>query len=91
MSDDVPTDVETVLTQLFAAGQDAIDEGNIDTCRQVVGSVESVATNKLAEGKRKERLVHGCERVRKLLAEEEYTVAAEYLRAMDEQLTDGED
>lgn len=88
MTDDVPTDVETVLAQLFAAGQDALEEESFDTCRQVVGSIESVATNKLPEGDRRARLLHGCERIRELLAENEVAAAAEYLRAMDAQLAE---
>ena len=88
MSDDLPTDVETVLAQLFDAGQDALESEEFDTCRQVVGSVESVATNKLPESERRARLLHGCERVRVLLDEEETAVAAEYLRAMDAQLAE---
>lgn len=88
MSDDVPTDVETVLAQLFAAGQDALGDEEFDTCRQVVESVESVATNKLPESERRARLLHGCERVHALLDEEELEVAAEYLRAMDAQLAE---
>jgi hypothetical protein len=91
VSDDVPTDVETVLAQLFAAGQDALADDDIDTCRQVIGSAESTAANKLADGERKKRLVHGCERVRALLEEGENETAAEYLRAMDDQLTDPRD
>jgi len=83
VSGDVPADVETVLCQLFAAGRKALDNGEVETCRQTVDSAESVATNKLPAGRHREWILHGCWRVRSLLTEAETTAAKEYLSAME--------
>lgn len=82
----MPTDVETVLQQLFEAAGEALEAEDIDTCRQTIDSAESVVSTKLPDGERKARLRHGCERVRQLAEEGDHTVAAEYLEAMARQL-----
>ena len=86
MSDDVPTDVQTVLCQLFGAGREALEAGKIERCERIVDNAGAVATNKLPEGERRSRILHGCERVRALLGEEELAVADEYLVAMDRRI-----
>jgi len=90
---DLPPDVGDTLAQLFEEGQVAIDEGEYETARQTVSTAETVATNKLPAGSLRERLLHGCARVTRLLdpAEEvEAEAAAEYLAAMSRRLPGGE-
>ena len=93
MSEDVPADVRTVLTQLFAEGQQALEADDIDTCRQTIESAEDVATNKLPEGELRDRVLHGCERVRTLLdadGDADADAAGEFLAAMERQIPDPE-
>jgi hypothetical protein len=86
VTEDLPADVETVLAQLFSGGQDALERGEIETGRQIVGSAASVVRNKLPAGERKERLLFGCDRVRERLNDGETEVAGEYLAAMKREL-----
>jgi len=89
MPGDLPTDVRSVLTQLFATARSALDAGDVETAREAVGSAETVVTTKLPEGDRRDRLAHGCERVETLLADEPDTAgAAAYLAAMEARLPD---
>lgn len=67
MSEDLPPDVRAVLTQLFAEGRDALAADDRDTAIQTVTTAETVVTNKLPEGAFRDRLLHGCERVHRLL------------------------
>lgn len=83
MSDDVPPDVQTVLCQLFGAGREALDEDDPERCGRIVDSASTVVTNKLPDGERKARLLHGCKRVQTLLEEDETAAATEYLAAME--------
>lgn len=83
MSDDAPTDVRTVLCQLFGAGREALAEDDPGRCERIVDSARSVATNKLPEGERRAKIRHGCERVQTLLADDETAAATEYLAAME--------
>lgn len=68
MSEDIPADVRAVLAQLFAEGRDALRAEDRETAVETVTTAETVATNKLPEGTFRDRLLHGCERVRRLLA-----------------------
>jgi len=91
VSEDVPADVSAALAQLFEEGQQALEDGDRETCRQTVESAESVATNKLPEGELRGQLLHGCERVHHLLdpeTEEDPEVAIEFLTAMQRRLPD---
>ena len=86
---DLPTDVRTVLAQLFAEARAALDDGDVDTAREVVESAETVVATKLPEGDRRDRLRHGCDRVRALVADDHDTAAAAaYLAAMERRLPD---
>lgn len=67
MAEDLPPDVRAVLTQLFAEGRNALAADERDAALETVTSAEAVATNKLPEGSLRDRLLHGCERVRRLL------------------------
>jgi hypothetical protein len=65
--EDLPPDVRAVLTQLLAEGRDALATDDRDTAIQTVTTAETVATNKLPEGAFRDRLLHGCGRVHRLL------------------------
>lgn len=86
MTGDVPADIQTVLRQLFAGGQEALDRGEMEPCREILNSAEAVISNKLPAGKRKERLRFGCERVRARLDDGETALAKEYLAAMERRI-----
>jgi hypothetical protein len=87
VSGDLPTDVRTVLAQLFAEARAALDDGDVRIAREAVGSAATVAATKLPEGDRRDRLRHGCDRVRALLADDPDTeAAAAYLAAMERRL-----
>ncbi|MXR50356.1 hypothetical protein GRX03_01875 [Halovenus sp. WSH3] len=86
MVDDVPTDVQTVLSQLLTASRKALDSGDTETCRRTISSVQSVATNKLPESERRARLRHGCERVQDLIGGDEAAAARAYVVAMESQM-----
>jgi len=90
---DLPADVEATLTQLLAEGADAVEAGDRETARSVVGTVETVTRNKVPESDLRERLVFGCGTVAALLdgdspADADLTTAAGYLRAMRERVAD---
>ena len=90
MTDDPPADVLAVLSQLLAETRTALAEGDHDVAEETVTSAETVATNKLPEGERREAVLYGCGRVHSLLDPEdggvEADVAAEYVAAMERRL-----
>ncbi|QLH80713.1 hypothetical protein [Halosimplex pelagicum] len=90
MVEDLPTDVRTVLSQLFAEGRRALDENDPTTARESVTSAAAVVRNKLPESALKRELRHGCERVVDLLdtgdEPADAEAAAEYLAAMERRL-----
>jgi hypothetical protein len=67
VTEDPPADVLAVLAQLFAEGQEALADGEVDTAREAVTSTEEVASNKLPEGDLRGQLLHGCAQARALL------------------------
>lgn len=87
--DDLPTDVVTVLGQLLSATRTALAEGDHETARETITSAETVATNKLPAGQRRDALLHGCDRILALLEADEADAsdaAAEYVAAMERRL-----
>lgn len=89
MSDDIPSDVDAVLRQLFEEGETAVLAGEFETARQTVETAETVCRNKLPAGTLRARLIHGCGRVQASLEPAEDInpdTAAEYLRAMGRRL-----
>ncbi|QPV64618.1 hypothetical protein I7X12_08425 [Halosimplex litoreum] len=89
--EDLPTDVRTVLSQLFAEGRRALAEDDDPaTARESVTSAASVVRNKLPDGEFKRELRHGCERVVDLLdtgdEPADADAAVEYLAAMERRL-----
>ena len=67
VTEDPPADVLAVLAQLFAEGQEALADGDVDAARETVTSAEEDATNKLPEGDLRGQLLHGCAQARGLL------------------------
>jgi hypothetical protein len=58
--DEVPHDVRASLTQLLAEARAAAERGDLDTARPLLDTAETVATNKLPPGERRERIRWGC-------------------------------
>ncbi|WP_321168143.1 hypothetical protein [Halobaculum saliterrae] len=83
--DDLPADVESVLTQLVESARVAVRDGRPEEAVAAVETVRTVARNKLPDGEHRRRLVHGCDRVADLAADDP-PVAAEYLDAMRRRL-----
>lgn len=89
VSNDVPSDVYAVLTQLFEEGESAVLAEEFGTARRTIGTAETVCRNKLPEGELRAQLLHGCDRVQATLDPTEGAnadTAAEFLRAMDRRL-----
>jgi len=89
VAEDLPTDVRTVLSQLFAEGRRALADDDPATARESVTSAAAVVRNKLPEGELKREFRHGCERVLDLLDagdSDDDEAASEYLAAMERRL-----
>lgn len=87
--DDVPSDVQAVLTQLFEETEAAIRAGRYETARQTVTTVETVSRNKLPAGELRATLLHGCGEVVAEIEQDDSVdadIAAEYVRAMTHRL-----
>jgi hypothetical protein len=84
-SDDLPADVEATLIQLVESARTAVREGRSDEAVAAVDTARTVAQNKLPDSERKDRLVHGCDRVADLAADDP-PVAIEYAAAMRRRL-----
>ncbi len=78
----LPADVEAALTQLLAEAAAAARHRDVDDVVAIVDTVETVTRNKVPAGFVRERLLYGCRRVDRLVADEPL-VAAEYLQAME--------
>ena len=59
-SDELPHDVRASLDQLLAAARAAAAEGDDETARAALDTAETVATNKLPAGERRDRIRWGC-------------------------------
>jgi hypothetical protein len=59
-ADEVPHDVRASLVQLLAAAADAAAGGEAETARATLDTAETVATNKLPTGERRDRVRWGC-------------------------------
>jgi len=89
VSDDVPSDVHAVLTQLFEETETAIRAEEYETARQTIETATTVSRNKLPESDLRAQLLHGCAEVTAEIGAEDgvkYAVAVEYVRAMVERL-----
>ena len=58
--DEVPHDVRASLDQLLAEARAAAERGDVDTARPLLETAETVATNKLPAGERRDRVRWGC-------------------------------
>ena len=58
--EDVPHDVRAALTQLLAETQTAARADDIETATALLETAETVATNKLPPGDRRDRVRRGC-------------------------------
>jgi hypothetical protein len=58
--DEVPHDVRASLGQLLAEARAAAERGDADTARALLDTAETVATNKLPPGERRDRVRWGC-------------------------------
>jgi hypothetical protein len=58
--DEVPHDVRASLDQLLAEARAAAERGDTDTARALLDTAETVATNKLPAGERRDRVRWGC-------------------------------
>ena len=58
--DEIPHDVRAGLEQLLAAAASAAADGDAATARAALDTAETVATNKLPPGERRDRIRWGC-------------------------------
>lgn len=85
---DVPTDVESVLSQLLRAARDAFENGDGETGVAAITSAATVASNKLPESTLREQVVHGCERAAAVAEDGEMQAAAEYAASIERLLAE---
>ncbi|WP_340097661.1 hypothetical protein [Salinibaculum salinum] len=84
MSDDLPTDVVTVITQLCAETRRALTGGDHETACATTDTMRRVATNKLPEGHHRQTVRHACDRITALLdGDPEVAVAVAYVDALE--------
>ena len=83
MSEDLPSDVVAVITQLCEKTRQALSEGDCETARAAVDTIERVATNKLPEGEHRQTVRHACERIAAVLADDETDDALAYVEALE--------
>lgn len=79
---DLPSDVDAALAELVESARGYARAGETDALVETLDTLATVAGNELPEGDRRDRLLHGCERVADH-AGDDYAVATEYLRSMD--------
>ena len=60
MGDEMPADVRLSLGQLYGGARIAATAGDSETAKALLESAHTVATYKLPEGTRRDRLRHGC-------------------------------
>lgn len=82
MTDEVPADAASVVTQLLGEARESCREWDDAETLAVLDTVERVVRNKFPEGAVRDQLLHGCDRVRATVADDP-TTAIEYLRAME--------
>lgn len=83
MADDVPADARSVLSQLIGETRERLREWDDEQALETLETIETVSRNKLPDGDRRDRLLHGCDRTRATLADDPETAMA-YLRAMED-------
>ncbi|MEF8786615.1 MAG: hypothetical protein V5A45_11835 [Haloarculaceae archaeon] len=84
MSDDLPADVVTVITQLCTETRRAVTEGDYETACLTADTMRRVATNKLPEGHHRQTVRHACDRITALLDDDpEVAAAVGYVDALE--------
>ncbi|VTT87101.1 hypothetical protein DM2_3139 [Halorubrum sp. DM2] len=86
--DEVPHDVRASLEQLLAAAASAAADGDHQTVRATLDTAETVATNKLPAGERRDRIRWGCGAAADALPNAD--LAAAYATATADAVADGE-
>ena len=89
----LPPDVTEVLVQLLTEASVALENGDEDTARAALDTVERVTENKVPPGPQCDRLTHCCHRVEDRLDEagtENIAAARESLQSMADRLTDSD-
>lgn len=84
MADEMPADIRSSLGQLLAEARNYAKTGDSDTAASLLESAHTVATNKLPEGTRRDRLRHGCLSAHDALPDG--TLATAYIIAMERRL-----
>ena len=84
MADEMPADVRSSLGQLLAEARNYATAGDSDRTASLLESAHTVATNKLPEGTRRDRLRHGCLCAHDALPDG--TLATAYIVAMERRL-----
>lgn len=84
MGEEMPADVRSSLGQLLSEARDAATAGDSETAAALLESAHTVATNKLPEGARRDRLRHGCLSASEALPDG--PLAAAYIAAMERRL-----
>jgi hypothetical protein len=79
---DLPADVEATLAQLLAEAAAAARTRDVEEVEAIVDTVRTVVQNKVPQEALRDRLLHGCRAVDRLVVDEPL-VAAEYLEAME--------
>jgi len=87
-SDEVPHDVRASLEQLLVAAASAAAEGDDETARAALDTAETVATNKLPAGERRDRIRWGCAAAADALPNGD--LAAAYATATADAVADGD-
>jgi hypothetical protein len=81
VSEEIPADVRAVFLTLLVDARENVKTGDLETLRSELGSIKTVARNKLPPGDVQDSLCHGCDKVEQH-APDEPAVADEYLRSM---------
>ena len=85
MSEDLPSDVVAVITQLCAKTRQALADGDCETARATVDTIDRIATNKLPEGDHRQTVRHACARITDLLGEDpDINAATAYVDALEQ-------
>ena len=77
----LPADADDALAELLDDAREHARSGEDDELVETLDALAAIARDELPDGDRKDRLLHGCERV-ETHAGDDYAVATEYLRAM---------
>ncbi|ESP87146.1 hypothetical protein [Candidatus Halobonum tyrrellensis] len=84
---DADGDVDAALAELVDDARSHVRAGESAELAETLDALEAVARDELPDGDRRDRLIHGCERVAAHV-DDDYAVATEYLRAMESLLAE---